>query len=159
MKNKNLSHLFKQTHKNKTTSATYPVNSKKDPMFNVIFKTFSLIRRNTMRGQHDTWNPANGHHPFLLLIYFWFRSAAQIPDSPASLPNRKISWLPKVWVRPESSWIFRFFWSWGKEITVIDDQTQSPTKCLVPKTTPGKGWIKSSSYIFQVINKKSVSEF
>lgn len=49
VKNKNLSHLFKPTHKNKTTSATYPVNSKKDPMFNVIFKTFSLIRNSTMR--------------------------------------------------------------------------------------------------------------
>lgn len=38
-KNKNLSHLFKQTHKNKTTSSIYPVNSKKDQRFNMTFKT------------------------------------------------------------------------------------------------------------------------
>lgn len=38
-KNKNLSHLFKETHKNKTTSSIYPVNSKKDRTLNMIFKT------------------------------------------------------------------------------------------------------------------------
>lgn len=41
-KNKNLSHLFKQTHKNKTTSSTYSVNSKKDHRFNMIFKTLTF---------------------------------------------------------------------------------------------------------------------
>ena len=44
--------------------------------------------------------------PLSPLRLSWFHSAAKTTDSTASHPNRKISGLLKVWVRPESSWIF-----------------------------------------------------
>lgn len=104
---KNLGHLFKQTHENKTTSSTDPAHYETERTFNAVLKKIHVSTNwkqgeGTKQKQRDVTpcSPAD-----LFLVSF---RCQKITDGAASRPTEKMSWLPKVWVRPESSWIFWF---------------------------------------------------
>lgn len=81
--NKSLRPLFKQTHKNTTTSARYPVNSKNNPVLEGMSKNVCKHSRNgrTTGANERTW-PRSPRVSELCL-----RSAARIAGRTSPHPN------------------------------------------------------------------------
>ena len=78
LKNKNLGHLFKQTHRNKTTSST--VNSEKDHTLKVILKKNKHKNKKKTyfhKSKSGTREPHKGHHPAS-------PGFAQVPEPPTA---------------------------------------------------------------------------